>query len=400
MKNRIKPIRNENDYEEALLLAEELVIMDPAPNTDEADQLSIIATLIEGYEKSNFPLDIPSAIDAIKFRMDQLDLRPVDLVPYLGSASRVSEILSGKRSLTVDMINALSAGLGIPEKALLKKESKENDVSIHISTPVYKQMLSRGYFGNSDITDRPSLLGEYFSRYTLQPEMLYRRSKFRTSKTADAYSIVAWVNRVIDKAAHINTKKYKPGTIDKTYMQELVKLSRDDENGVQKAINKLRDDGVIVIIEPALTGMKLDGVVIFENKDNPIIGLTLRYNRLDNFWFTLMHELAHIALHSELSNNEEKFIYDDLETRGDELSDIEKEADELAGETLVDSAKWAVSAAKIMPSPLVAQLFADEIGVHVAIVAGKARHESGSWKYLSGFVGKFTVREKFEGVIW
>jgi len=141
MEYRVKPIKNENDYEEALLLAEELITLDPAPNTDESDQLSIIAILIESYEKSNFPMEIPSAVDAIKFRMDQLDLRQVDLVPYLGSASRVSEILSGKRSLTVNMINALSAGLGIPEKALLKNESKENNYSIHISAPAYKQML-------------------------------------------------------------------------------------------------------------------------------------------------------------------------------------------------------------------------------------------------------------------
>ena len=126
MEIRIKPIRNEIDYEEALLLAEELIALNPAPNTDEADQLSIIAVLIDSYEKSNFPLEIPSAVDAIKFRMDQLDLRPVDLVPYLGSASRVSEVLSGKRALTIKMINSLSAGLGIPEKALLKREEKRD----------------------------------------------------------------------------------------------------------------------------------------------------------------------------------------------------------------------------------------------------------------------------------
>ena len=72
-----------------------------------------------------FPLDIPTAIDAIKFRMEQLDLRPVNLIPYLGSASRVSEILSGKRGLTIKMINALSEGLGIPEKVLLNNNRKE-----------------------------------------------------------------------------------------------------------------------------------------------------------------------------------------------------------------------------------------------------------------------------------
>lgn len=133
MSGKIKPIKTDTDYEDALTLIEKLVLRDPAPGTEKADQLAILSTLIESYEKNNFPLDIPSAIDAIRFRMDQLDLKSVDLIPYLGSASRVSEILSGKRHLTVDMIVALSAGLGIPEKALLKKSVNENNYSRNIS---------------------------------------------------------------------------------------------------------------------------------------------------------------------------------------------------------------------------------------------------------------------------
>ena len=129
MKYRIKPIKNHEDYKEALTLVEELIILDPDLDTEESDVLSILAVLIENYEKTNFPLDIPTAIDAIKFRMEQLDLRPVNLVPYLGSASRVSEVLSGKRGLTIKMINALSEGLGIPSAALLNNNRKETAYS-------------------------------------------------------------------------------------------------------------------------------------------------------------------------------------------------------------------------------------------------------------------------------
>ena len=94
MNGRIKPIKNDTDYDEALELMNELVSQDPAPNTEKADQISILATLMEEYEKNYFPLDIPSAVDAIKFRMDQLDLKPIDLVQYLGSAD--TDILIGK----------------------------------------------------------------------------------------------------------------------------------------------------------------------------------------------------------------------------------------------------------------------------------------------------------------
>ena len=126
---KIKPIKSQNDYKEALGTIEELIMLDPEPDTEESDLLNILAILVENYEKANFPLDIPTAIDAIKFRMEQLDLRPVNLIPYLGSASRVSEILSGKRGLTIKMINALSEGLGIPAKALLNKDRHKNAYS-------------------------------------------------------------------------------------------------------------------------------------------------------------------------------------------------------------------------------------------------------------------------------
>jgi HTH-type transcriptional regulator/antitoxin HigA len=397
METRLKPINNDIDYEEALALAEELVAIDPAPNTVEADKLSILATLIESYEKSNFPLEIPSAIDAIRFRMDQLDLRPVDLVPYIGSASRVSEILSGKRALTVEMIIALSVGLGIPEKALLKKEEKENDYSRNIPVPVFKQMSSRGYFDSYNLADRPTLVKEFFSRYDLQPTMLHRKSKFRTDNNSNIYIIIAWANRVFDKAAQITAKRYSKGTVNLEYMRIIAKFSADEKNGVKNAIEHLLNDGIKVVIEPALTGTKLDGVTILENKDNPVIGLTLRYNRLDYFWFTLMHELAHVALHTDLA---ETFIYDDFDAKESNLSTIEREADFLAGEALVDSSKWEVSPARIMPSPLAAQMLASELGVHIAIVAGKARYESGNWKYLTKTVSQYTIRDQFSGEKW
>ena len=397
MEKRLKPIRNDNDYEEAIAFIEELIENDPAPNSDEADQLAVLATLIENYEKNNFPIEIPSAVDAIKFRMEQLELRPVDLVPYLGSPSRVSEILSGKRSLTVEMINALSSGLGIPEKALLKKNENENEFSKNIPTAVYKQMVARGYFENISASNRPAMLMQFFSKHDLQPALLYRKSKFRTDSNSNIYIVVAWADRVLDKAALIETNKYLDGTVNLEYMRNIAKYSADEEHGAKKAIVHLLKDGIKVVIEPALTGTKLDGVVIFENKENPIIGLTLRYDRLDNFWFTLMHELAHIAKHS---NIKETFIYDDFESKDVNLSEIEREADMLASEALVDSAKWEVSPARIVPTPLAAMALANELGVHVAIIAGKARHESGNWKYLSNTVNQYTIRDQFKEEKW
>lgn len=114
----IKLIKTEEDYKEALKLADEL--FDAKADTPEGDKLELIVTLIEIYEREHFPIDNPSPLEAIKFRMDQMGLLPKDLVPFIGSKSKVSEILSGKRTLSLNMIRQLSSGLNIPVEVLIQ----------------------------------------------------------------------------------------------------------------------------------------------------------------------------------------------------------------------------------------------------------------------------------------
>src|ERR1700733_4565990 len=105
----IKVIKTENDYREALKSIEMLMAHDPDPESAEGEQLELLSTLVADYESKAFPTTLPDPVEAIKFRMEQADLKPGDLVPFIGSKSRVSEILSGKRKLTVDMMRALEA---------------------------------------------------------------------------------------------------------------------------------------------------------------------------------------------------------------------------------------------------------------------------------------------------
>ena len=114
----IKLIKTEEDYKAALKLADEL--FDAKPDTPEGDKLELIVTLIEIYEKEHFPIDNPTPIEAIKIRMDQMGLLPKDLVPFIGSKSKVSEILSGKRTLSLNMIRQLASGLNIPVEVLIQ----------------------------------------------------------------------------------------------------------------------------------------------------------------------------------------------------------------------------------------------------------------------------------------
>lgn len=117
-KMKIKPIRNEADYQKAMERLE--VIFDAKRGTEEGDELEILSILIDNYEKVNFPIEMPDPISAINFRMEQMGLKQKDLVGIIGYKSRVSEIMNKKRKLTLNMIRKLNADLNIPTEVLIQ----------------------------------------------------------------------------------------------------------------------------------------------------------------------------------------------------------------------------------------------------------------------------------------
>lgn len=114
-----KVIKTEKQYQEALARMEE--IFDSKKNSKNADELELLAFLIEKYENEQYAIDLPDPIEAIKFRMEQLGFKQKDLANAIGLKSRVSEILNRKRKLTIDMIRKLNTTLGIPTDVLIRK---------------------------------------------------------------------------------------------------------------------------------------------------------------------------------------------------------------------------------------------------------------------------------------
>ena len=113
----IKPIKKEEDYNMSIRRIEEL--WGAKRDTPEGDELDLLCTLVESYEMKHYPIAPPDPIDAIKFRMEQMGMTKADMVKYLGSQSRGSEILNGKRRLTLKMVKSLYKGLKIPAEILL-----------------------------------------------------------------------------------------------------------------------------------------------------------------------------------------------------------------------------------------------------------------------------------------
>lgn len=114
----IKPIKTRADYRNALKRIERL--MHAKANSTEGEQLDVLVTLVEAYERKHFPLDLPDPVEAIKFAMDQRGLTVKDLEPMIGKPNRVYEVLSHKRPLTLPMIQRLHSLLGIPAESLIK----------------------------------------------------------------------------------------------------------------------------------------------------------------------------------------------------------------------------------------------------------------------------------------
>ena len=122
MKNELKPIRTNSDYEKALVEVERL--WGAKIGTRDGDRLDVLATLIDAYEAEHFPMDPPDPVEAIKFRMEQQGLSRKDLEPFIGTRTRVAEVLNRKRGLSIGMIRRLHKHLGISADVLIRPSQK------------------------------------------------------------------------------------------------------------------------------------------------------------------------------------------------------------------------------------------------------------------------------------
>ena len=399
-----KVIKSKSDYESALSAIEDLIDLDPEIGSTEAEQLELLTLLIQDYESKTFPMEMPDPIEAILFRMEQQNLTQSDLVPYIGSRSKVSEVLSRKRSLTLSMIRALHSGLDIPAKVLLQRRDPsdlEKDDLDWRRFPL-TEMVARGWVKQDVAYSRTypeEVLSQFFEGLGSLTAVvaLYRKTDHvRSARSMDRYALAAWTARIIMRAQlDPPPVKYDPGTVDLEFMRELARLSWS-KSGPLLAREFLWKHGIPLIIERHLPRTHLDGAAIMIQLDKPIIGLTLRYDRIDNFWFCLIHEVAHLSLHYGSGLTQ---FYDDLDVEA--LDDPrEQEADHLAGEALIPRNEWARSSAIRLRSPEAAQHLAKKLGIHPAIVAGRMRHEFKSYRFLNQMVGHREVRKHFTEIDW
>jgi HTH-type transcriptional regulator/antitoxin HigA len=401
VESRIRPIRSEQDYETALARIEALMEIERSQAED--DEFDVLTTLVELYEDRHFPMDVPDPLEAIRFRMEQLGKTQSDLAPIFGSRAKASEVLSGKRPLTLKMIRAMHEHLGIPAEVLIRGGDALPDRPAGIEPDRFplREMANRRWItAASNLKDRAEeiildLVERAGGRNAL-PQALFRQGGARANAKTDAHALQAWCLYVLVHARSLGLEgRYCMGSITPKFLRGIAKLSVFDE-GPRLAQEKLAQSGIALIIARHLPKTYLDGAALITREGVPVVGMTLRYDRLDNFWFCLLHELAHLGWH--FRDGEGQMFIDDLQLRErDHAADDqqEQEADELAQEALIPDRLWSKHPALMRPTVANVLTLAREAEVHPAIVAGRIRYERHSYRLLSQFVGANLVRPQF-----
>ena len=216
-----------------------------------------------------------------------------------------------------------------------------------------------------------------------EPAFLRAPLHQRGTRGADGYALLALRLCVIKKArANPAPREFKKSVITAKWLKDLARLSAF-EDGPRLAREQLGMAGITLVIEPHFKGTYLDGAAMLD-EGRPVVALTLRHDRLDNFWFVLMHELAHVAKHLDEAH---PLFTDDLDS-SDEQDRIEREADEMAGEALIPQTAWQKSAARTSHLTTDVVALAEKLGVHPAIVAGRVRHETQNFRLLARQLGQ------------
>lgn len=338
--------------------------------------------------------------------MEQAGLSARDLVPCIGSRSKVSEVLAGKRAITLPMARALHEHLGIPAEALLRPPPAATTpaplAELDWRRFPLREMAKRKWIPQgTDLAKRAEEIVRDLIERAGGPQVaaaaLYRRNDhLRANAKMDPYALHAWCWRVLAAANGSRPQvEYEPGAVTPDLLRQVARLSASEE-GPRLARDFLAARGIPLVVERHLPKTYLDGAALRLGDGRPLIGLTLRYDRIDNFWFCLLHELAHVGLH--LDYDDGAIFVDDMTlgiVTGADEDRREAQADEWAAEALIPRDVWETCQVRDDPTPMAVMNLAHALHVHPAVIAGRVRHERRDFRLLSQFVGTGSVRRQF-----
>jgi len=259
-----------------------------------------------------------------------------------------------------------------------------------------RQMRKRGWLSEIELRDDPTKHSDHELAAVFVSEAVggtslasLHRQNLKLAVKADPYSLLAWKARVLQKARLLRERASNAQPIDPILIKKLVRLSQHAD-GVVDAVKLLRGIGILVVFEEHLPAMYLDGAALLLDNSTPVIGMTLRHDRLDNFWFVLLHELGHNALQRD-SGLQDGFFDDDSIPSAERF---ESEADEFAIGALISEEIWKNSFVRFSKSRDQVVEFASRLGVGASVVAGRIRNERRDYSIFSDLVGVGEVKRR------
>ena len=251
-----------------------------------------------------------------------------------------------------------------------------------------RHMAKRGWIPKGSEEDLIVQARDYV-REMLGPNLsrAHHRKKLRSDSKLNEYHLMAWQARIIELSLDIIAQREVVSyEFDERHMKSLRSMTTR-RTGPVEAREFLLSKGVVLVTEPHLPRTYLDGMAMLLNNGTPIIGLTLRHKRVENFWFTLFHEIGHVLLHLKKG-----LVFDFFDQEDARCNDnLEKQADHFAVEKLIPDSEWRNSLAPYVASDEAVTIDAEKLGVHPAIVAGRIRKEREDFQLLSALVSRDKV---------
>lgn len=323
-----------------------------------------------------------------------------DLARRLGLQEQAIQRWESDRYRSINLANYMKVARALSVELSAKFHSSE--VSKWLLPPelrpaevqkVLKHARAQGWFDgqDSDEEDAKKRLIRYVTEHVGRhgtPSLL--RTGINIKNHSEDWVLLSWKAHVTRRAESIIEKErlsYRP--LDVTWLKQLAQLSAKDDGPLQ-AQALLKEHGIVLIVERNIPGMEVDGAA-FLVENIPVIGLTVRRDALDNFWFTLMHEIAHVILHyrTGLASG----FFDDVEHV--EPDELEQEANKFASDLLVSEEVWSRSPARIAKTSTPIENLATQLGIAPAIIYGRIRFERKNYTLFSDKIGRSAVRKLF-----
>jgi HTH-type transcriptional regulator/antitoxin HigA len=325
-----------------------------------------------------------------------------DLARKLGMPEQQIQRYEAERykSISLQRYQKVARALGARLSVDIEPRNEEWDVSYGAPSSaelskVLRHARANGWLEGGEPDEKASSqLNRYVADHVLRhgtPSLL--RTGLNVIDHAGDWVLLSWkaqVTRVAEQIIEERRPVYRPMNV--SWLVDLVRLSRLDDGPV-RARDLLLDHGIVVVVEPHIVGMKVDGAAFLVD-GVPVIGMTLLRDAVDNFWFTLIHEIAHVVLHYRTGLA--AGFFDDMTLPDHAISadvaEMEQEANDFASNLLIPKEVWTRSPARIARSSEPVEKLAQQLGIHPAIVFGKIRMERNDFSQFSNKIGRGVVR--------